>query len=695
MTQAPNPVAAEGRTLSRDLSEFLVELSVAMQKTAIYPKGHPLLEAAVEGVVHHLGALLRERPNLSIGVARRQLVIEGVATDPNHPLLRELAKRFHRHHLGAMRFSAGVAASEVADVLITVSASPDEAHGEIPLGLGPPEALAQWDHVRLFPLTYEQLQLLEGEEGAEGEVGGTGPAGGRAAQLWRGLARAAVMAESTAVADERVNDPVAVAKAIDEHHADEAYDQVIVGYLLQIAQELNATGGIESPALQARVSRMVGSLDPKTLRRLLEMGGNGAQRKRFVSDAAKGMKLDAVIDLVNAAAESSHQSISHSLLRLFRKLASHAELSTGALSEQAESALRENVQRLLEGWKLDDPNPGQYTAALEKMANTRPTDESPEGGGELDAERVVKMSLETGGIGELVWEAVAALCAKGRLVELLDMIDGAPNTPAAEAIRERTATQDNLRGVVDQRGADPRIVQRLTRPLGLAAAEPLLDALDADQGADERAARSLSDLIVDIGTDVGEMVVARIAVSSWPTQRRLLAILGRLPALPDGFVPSELTMHPDGHVRMEALRLMLARDAHRERALRTALADSDIGMLRLGLGAAVESCPPRVVPVILRRLTDPELGIEVRVLAIRVLAASKARAAMDYLLQLAVKKRRFWGQRIESKSPEVIAALAGLATHWSGEPKVKSVMALAARSGDAEIRAAISTERKR
>ena len=38
-------------TLSRELSDFLVELSIAMQKHAIYPGGHPMLVQAIDGVM--------------------------------------------------------------------------------------------------------------------------------------------------------------------------------------------------------------------------------------------------------------------------------------------------------------------------------------------------------------------------------------------------------------------------------------------------------------------------------------------------------------------------------------------------------------------------------------------------------------------------------------------------------------------
>jgi hypothetical protein len=82
------------------------------------------------------------------------------------------------------------------------------------------------------------------------------------------------------------------------------------------------------------------------------------------------------------------------------------------------------------------------------------------------------------------------------------------------------------------------------------------------------------------------------------------------------------------------------------------------------------------------------------VLALRVLAVSKTRTALDYLLGLTMKKRRFWGHGLAAKSTDMLAALGGLAQHWSQDGKVKSVVALAARSGDAEIRAVVA-EKKR
>src|SRR5688500_12837047 len=161
----------EGTTLSRGLAEFLIELSIALHKHAIYPDSHPLVVSAVEGMTRRLGTLLAERPTLSLGVARKQLVIEGVATDPNNPLLSELAARLHRQHLGAVRFSAEIGIQEITEFLRVVAA--DVARQPHPLGLGPKQNLERWEHIGLYPLTYGQLELVEDEAGeaSSGEGG--------------------------------------------------------------------------------------------------------------------------------------------------------------------------------------------------------------------------------------------------------------------------------------------------------------------------------------------------------------------------------------------------------------------------------------------------------------------------------------------------------------------------------------------
>src|SRR2546423_14472262 len=216
--------SGERTTLSRELADFLIELSIALHKHAMYPEGHPSLAPAAAGVARRAEDLLETRLTLALGVARQQLVIEGVATDSKNPLLSELAGRLLRHHLGAVTFNRAIRPSEVTDLLKALAID-GERSGE-PLGLGPPERLRVWDHVRLHSVTYERLELLDQEDpspeaegngaGGAGGAGGGGGArdkGGGAAQLWGGPARGAPVAGGAPAPAA----PGAIARASDEH----------------------------------------------------------------------------------------------------------------------------------------------------------------------------------------------------------------------------------------------------------------------------------------------------------------------------------------------------------------------------------------------------------------------------------------------------------------------------------------------
>jgi hypothetical protein len=71
----------QDQTLSRELSVFLVQFSVGLHKAGAYPPNHPVVREAIESIYVQLLALLTERDTLAIGVARDQLLVDGMATD--------------------------------------------------------------------------------------------------------------------------------------------------------------------------------------------------------------------------------------------------------------------------------------------------------------------------------------------------------------------------------------------------------------------------------------------------------------------------------------------------------------------------------------------------------------------------------------------------------------------------------------
>ena len=657
----------------------------------MYPADHPSLLPAAKAVAHRADLLLADRATLALGVARHQLVIEGVATDPKHPVLRELADRLHRHHLGAVTFSEGVTVEEVEELMRVLAVEADR--GGQPLGLRPADALPRWPHLRLHPLTYERLELVEEDGNTDGQ---TAADRARGAQLWVGLARVALAAEGKDAPPSM--EPAVIAKAIDAHSVQTAgaYDQAIVGYLLQIAQELKSAGSTESAALRRRMSRLIRGMKPETLRRLVEMGGDLSQRRQFVADAVEGMAVDSVVEIVQAAADTSHQSISHSLVRLFSKLAAHAESGTTEARPQAEAALRQQVRRLLDGWTLSDPNPGAYGAALQRMASAPPLFAAPaEEAYPTEPDRLARMGLELESAAVPVLEAADKMVEEGRVIELTELLEQMPATSeAARRLWARLATVDVVSQLAVQDTVDFKALERITGRAGPAAAEPLLDALALAESRGAR--RGLIGLLARLGPRIGPLVVNRLNDQRWYVVRNLLMVLEEIGELPAGFSPLSLTKHHDGRVRWQAIKLQLGMPGEHDAALATGLEDSDERIVRLALTAAQQFCPEPMVAAVARRAAAQELHPDVRVLAIRVLGAAGAPAARDALLHLTSGGRSFLGgEKLARKSPELLAALGALASGWREDPEASRVLQRAAASRDADIRAAVQGATRR
>jgi hypothetical protein len=685
----PTPAGGTPAVLSRELADFLLEFSIALQKHAIYPVGHPLLSGAVEGVGRRLDSLLVERMSLAIGVARRQLVIEGVATDPSHPLLQELAGKLHRHHLGAVKFSRGIDRAELADSLATLGA--EGAKGAPPLGLTAADVSARWKHVRIFPLTYDRLELLD-DDPNEPPKDEAQMRASRAAELWVGLARAALMADTGN--DDTALEPSAVAKAIDEHAREQAYDQVIVGYLLQIAEEIKVSQGKEAIALQRRVSKMVSALNPETLKRLLDMGGDVHQRRRFVLDAAQGMTVEAVVDLVKAAAEAEQRQVSNSFIRMLSKLALHARKNEeGNRRALAEGALRDQVSRLLGQWSDNDPNPTSYRMALEHVSRTAPSEASIAIPNFCEPERLVKMAVEVGVGGAKVDVAVEKLASQGNphVAALLDMLDAAPEaSPVADGIWMQLVKRETLRQLVSATRVDPVLVERFAKRQGSGAATVLLDALAAVQ--EGKWHDRLVDIVAALGDGAAPAVLIRMRGAPWNLQRDYLAILSRMPTPPRGFDATGFLKHAEPSVRREAARLCLKMAELRERTMITALADTDDRVLFIALNGAMEHCSGGAARLIMRRMDQGEFkDATLRVLAVRAIATQQTEESLEWLVRRVVTRTR-WLKRLKlvARSSEALAALAAIAGLWRDHPKAATALALAAKSADSEVRLAIT-----
>lgn len=678
---------ADRATLSRDLSDFLIELSIALNKHGMYPEGHPSLAPAAGRVLERVVPLLMQRDVLSLGVARTQLVIEGVATDPSNPVLKELADKLHRHHLGAITLRSGVTTEEIRDVLRQVAVEPDRS-GD-PLGLGAPERLSQWTHIVLHPMSYSRLELL-GEEEDEPEEIRLSNKRVRASQLWIGLAQAAMAAEDAGEessvggvrAGEVEHDPVTVARAINERARTTAYDQVIVGYMLQIAEELRVGEGREAFELKKRMSKLVGGLDGNTLQSLLTMGGDHMQRRRFLLNASQGMAADAVLELVKAASQSEEQGVSHSLLRVLQKLAKHANTGEGRRKTEADAALREQVVDLIRDWSLKDPNPEAYRLALSRMATSDSVfATSPDQRFAAEPKRMVQMALEADVMGEAVGQAVDLLVEKDELKWILETVATSAARDVPRAIRKRVATPAIISLIVRAETVDVQLLDLLLPHASSEVVETLLDELTESDSS--RTRRILLERLPSFGREVGSRASLRLSDARWYVRRNMIKVIGDLGELPEELGGSEWLKDPDPRVRLEALRILLDHAETRERAISYAMGDTDDRVTIMGLRTALTDCPAGVIPRIAAAAVSMR-SPEIRTLATQVLGESRSPVALKALLQLTAPRRRFLRTKLPPKTPVYLAALRAL-RGYPDDAAARRVLAAAAASADPEI----------
>jgi hypothetical protein len=688
------PVAA----LSRELSDFLVEFSITLNKHAIYPLKHPLLDIAIDGVATRLALLFDEhRDSLSIGVARRQLIIEGVATDPLNPVLKELAQKLHNHHIGALKLIRGITREELAQALRELSSDP--VRSEKPIGHDLERVGDMWDHVRFFPLTYDRLQLIEDAGKAE-PPSPDQMAAGRSAQLWIGLARAALVSDTLGASaelkdsdDNQSLEPATVARAIDEHQREDAYDQVIVGYLLQIGEELRSAEGPEAAGLQRRVSRLVGSLKESTLEKLLEMGGDKVQRRKFLLDASQGIAIEAVIDLVKAASAAEGQTVSHSMLRMLSKLANHP--SSGGPRQQTDPTVRDVMRRLVQEWSLDDPNPEAYRQVLESMSSLKNVSEKAPSTAvptECEPHRMIQIAIEVGGMGPQVRTAMVGLWNQGKVDVLLDLVERAPNADAAAPVWDFLVGERTLDSLLSQERVDLPLVGRFARRIGMPAVPSLIEAAITYEDAKTRT--QFYDLIQSLGEDVGPHISERIAGATPLIQREILAFLGRLGGIPAGFSASHYFGSPDPLVRREAARLMLRDPAARDKTILTALADTDDRVVFVGLTAAQEKIPPGAAELMRQRVDRGELDAQLRTMCIRIVGQQRTPQTLTWLLGHVLAEAR-WQRRpkLRPSTPEMLAALNVIVSGWRNDPAAAAAITLAEHSKDSEVRAKVARAR--
>jgi hypothetical protein len=422
------------------------------------------------------------------------------------------------------------------------------------------------------------------------------------------------------------------------------------------------------------------------------MSGDRNQRAQFLRDVTQGLPVDAVLAIVTASADAGGQTISHGLVRMLSKLATHAESGTEFVRPRADTELREQVGRLLEDWRLEDPNPEAYGRMLEHLALSSSAEpsgsESPVSAG-LEPLRLVKMAIEAGAFGPLADKAIDEAISAGKLSGLLELIVSPPEggQAGADMLLARLIRPESLKGLFTSDNLDLSGLDHLLPRLSVEGFDGLLEVLGSSPSRLVR--RRLLGVLGRTQVDIVPIIIARLNDERWYVQRNMLMLLARKSTLPATFSVVPWTQHSDPRVRSEAIRLQLTMPNERDLGIEAALNDPDPRIVHLGL-TAIHECPPRLVERMIDLALASDLGEDSRLLAVNTLAREQREDVLAALLQLSVGGRTWFGRtRLQPKTPVLVAVVRALATTWSGDPRASGVLTAAVRSADRELRQAV------
>lgn len=682
---------AHGAPADSAIQQLLMRFIGALNRRRAYAATHPMVQAAEEQFHEAATALLSTKPVITIGVARTDLLIDGEPYHTRSSFARELATRLHRRGVGAVTMQAGLPLLQLRETLAWLAT---EAAGDV---AGSDDAPPVLSGISVTMVAYDQLSLGDTERAAED----TG------AQLWRTLAHLAGEAHDGtgshsgtegdghgAHGSATTQDREAIVQQLRR-----AVDNPDVARRTAIAfMDLAAQASVAPVEGRVRIGEQLNTalnrLGETSFGPVIRALGERSMQQRFVSQVVDVLPVAAIASWLQVAAKAQGQQMSHHMLRLMTKLSTFAEV---AQSPASESVFRGAAQDLVRAWALDDPNPDEHVALLDRIAmHERAQAGKPGLPGssriaDIESSRLVQMALEIDVIGEDACAAADALVAHGSGEQLLSWIDAATPSETARTLKAIATNERAIRTLLLTEPVDRLQARALLERLDIDSADTLIDVLEA---AEARGTRMIvRQRLSEFGAEIAPKLLARLDNAPWYLVRNILTLLHEITAHHGGSSAglesmARLLDHPQVQVRTEAFRVLVLEQKSRDSAIRHALHDENERIVMLALQTLSEPADgsheisPQFVTVLKEMVDGGKHSDTVRARMVRTLAPVHDEQTRDWLIGLVARRSRILRRMtLVEPTQTAVAAVQVLQRSWASDATAQDVIALARKEG--------------
>ncbi len=698
---------------TRLLSEFLYALNIARRQVAVYPPGHPMIASASEKLLALLENVLEFRREVTLGIARDTLLLDGKQLDPANPVYRDLATNLFNARVVSLTIQGGVTADEVRQFFEVLS----YPHEKIAAG-GGLTAMLTATGVRGFRAQEIDYRAFHATEVAALNAPRTSVGNDDPAVLWKafanGMVSGSIDPDGVLQLPQEQFDPVLLAEVLNREQESvkgrvaETYDHAIADFLKQSnRQQLNVQSSQE---LFDRLGLLIERLSPELRRRFLN---STLQWLSTRPDQATGVLANwshsTIADALEQV-EADQLQVPRILMDILGKLGGHSQATDSqrkitAVASRNNEQTAELLNKLFRDGGIESYVPDDYADALAVLAtaDVETSLDSTQVEGLMDtlnghalewqfcailldlmeqdirvgSDEVIARNLEELAFYFLECGDFASLTGiHDHLSRLLDD----PHTSSSVTV---TRTRDIFAGenfiflVLD--GLDvwgkeqyPAIREMIGK-IGLPFVAPLLNRLAEESVMSRR--RLYMECVKRIGARAFDSIVARLGDPRWYVVRNLVILLRELND-PEALRPlSRLFGHAHPKVQYEVIRAYLHfNDPQADRYVLRELEQTDSGVLLGVVRLASNSRNPDVVRKLTELLnarggSEPDLALKSTIIA--TLVEIGCVEALPGLTAFIESRNLFMTKQLFRLKLEAVASLA----HYTGP----EVAALAAR----------------
>ena len=612
--QDSNDIATPGVD-SKALANLIVELNISRRHCRSYPKGHQVIDAALNKVLNSYAGLKETGEEVVIGVACDALLLGDTPLEKSNLIYRDFARVLYERGIGALVLHRGLGIEELRSFIAILGAKREDVYAAGGIekvwetsGIVSIEIRAiRYD---LFMAT-EELRVSQGERGAQ------------ARGLWEQFARGIV---NGSLAPEGIDaselDPELLAEALNQQFCGVASSgQGVLEDSEQIFQRLDQVfargtdqgldqgggpgsqeNGRESELESApgnnqrsethhselayrKLASFVGKLAPGLRRQFLN---STFDIKKIKNEAAaegliRQLSADAVIETLQDINENQ-VSVPPFILGLLQQMHRHsAPEQAQPVPEMSDFELHEKMRTIFKEHAMEEFIPDSYRHKLDKMISA---EQIPLLGLEgvhdlMDTFDVASMESKTSDIlllllssGNASAEDYAGLASNlndistfflqtgdyPQLVKMLRQIGGDTIPVAARReLQSPFVRREFLEEVLDGLGIWGKArfaeIGDLIWEIGAPFIEVLLDRLALADSMSLR--RYLMDRLLEFGGVAGPAIIGRLSDERWYFLRNLITLVRQLELGASVEKLRTLARHPDPRVSQEALKVLL------------------------------------------------------------------------------------------------------------------------------------------